>query len=250
MQNEVEFLIEQVLARKEEGDAGSDWPGREGTCLDITLLMARALEQTPPAQTREIDDHCACCEGCRTLLENYRTFYRDDLRQAVPVGYTGLAQSKENWPVLARGLRLWLPYLLEFVGLDPSHTEGMLAYLEQRIPIPQDQRLSHLLPGWLVDYARTATPMQQDIPRPAIDRPLVERIALRIVLGSSATHETPAQRRFREAACDRTFASLEELLGYAPEGETLDTEVLKYRSHLYRCGQQEFGEGVRLLEVG
>jgi hypothetical protein len=172
----------------------------------------------------------------------------DDLHGAVPVGYTDLARSEETWPALARRLGLWLPYLLEHVGLNASHTETMLKYIQQRIPIGPDQRLSLLLPGWLVDYARNVEPARQGIAPPVIDRPFVERIALRRILDVAGENETPSQRRFREAARTQPFTSVEDLLRYVPAGQEPQREVLEYRSYLYSRGEQVVAEGVELLQ--
>jgi hypothetical protein len=288
-------IAESEFARKvppRESDAATRWPGRGPDCVDVTLLMARALDQAPADKVREVDAHCAHCEGCRTLLAEYRTWFRDDaaipeppyegslleqiaerrefvlkrppspgdadepadrrndLHDAVPVGSTSLAQSRESWPELARGLRLlWLPYLLEYVGLDASHTEAMLSYIEQRIPIRPNQRLSALLPSWLADFARSVIPAAKDVPPLVIDRPLVERIALRRVLDPAAEHETPDQRRFREAARTQAFTSVADLLGYLPAGEEPRREVLEYRSYLYSRGEEVVADGIRLLQV-
>jgi hypothetical protein len=175
---------------------------------------------------------------------------RDELGEAVPVGYTSLAQSRESWPDLAGGLRLlWLPYLLEYVGLDASHTEAMLSYIEQRIPIGSDQRLSALLPGWLVDFARSVNPTHKDIPAVVIDRSLVERMALRRVLDMPGENETPNQRHFREAARSQAFASVDDLLGYLPPSEEPPREVLEYRLYLYSRSEEMVASGVQSLQV-
>lgn len=174
----------------------------------------------------------------------------DHLENAVPVGYTAWAQGEENWPALAAALRsLWLPYLLEYVGLDPSHIDGMLSYIRQRIPIRPDQRLSELLPGWLVDFARGVDPSRKEVQSPVIDRSLVERMALRMVLEPANEDETDDQRRFREAARAQPFASVSDLLRFTPGGEELPREVLTYRSHLYSNSRKKADEGVRILQV-
>jgi hypothetical protein len=284
MYNEREILIEQILARKEEADTGS--PGRDPNCPDITVLMDTLLERASPEETRHVEVHAAGCADCAMRLEAFRVFLndedvpelpyegsmlermaanrefvpkrlpapvnrREDLTEAVPVGYTALAQRAEDWPVLAAGLRsLWLPYLLGCVGLDTSHTDAMLEYLQQRIPIGPDLRLSALLPGWLVEFAQGVKPSGGDISPPSIDRPLVERIALRGVLDSAGENETDHQRRFREAAGARGLASVDELRRFAPIGQELPRDVLEYRAYLSERGREVAGEGMRLLQVG
>jgi hypothetical protein len=76
MHDEVEFLIEQFLARKDEANAGG--PVRDPKCPDVTLLMAVALDQAPADTQREVEEHSAHCDDCRWRLEEYRKYFRDE----------------------------------------------------------------------------------------------------------------------------------------------------------------------------
>jgi hypothetical protein len=273
MPNERELWVEEVRARLREGRGPAagrpKYPAPRPDCPAPTDLMDVALGRAPSPVVNLVNEHLPGCGYCRTCVAAYQNSLRneeptaavpelvpagpegrlDELRDAVPVGYTEFAQSGERWPELADGLRPWLPYLLECVGLGPSYTDAMLRHVEQRIPIRADQRLSLLLPGWLVDFARAVRPTGAAPPRVTIDRPLVERLALRRVLEPAGADETPAQRRFREAARAQGLESIDDLLGFAPAGENLAADVLDYRTHLHSRGRAVAGEGLRVLQV-
>jgi hypothetical protein len=286
MPNERELWVEDILARMREdrGPASAlpKYPAARRGCPDLTDVMDVAGQRASPDVVKAVREHLPRCPYCRACLAAYVNFFRgpgvgdwakegsvgeevgaehpglvhadpdsrlDELRDAVPVGYTEFAQSREGWPELAGGLRPWLPYLLELVGLGAWYTDAMLRYVEQRIPIRPDQRLSVLLPGWLVDFARVVRPAGAAPPAVTIDRRFVERVALRQVLDPAGADETPAQRRFREAARAQAFKSIDDLLGFVPAGEDLAPDVRDYRSHLHSRGREVAGEGLRVLQV-
>jgi hypothetical protein len=272
MPNERDLWVEEVRARLREGRgpvAGRPkYPAPRPDCPAPTELMDVVLGRAPSQVVTLVNEHLPGCGYCRACVAAYRNALQneavagvpelvppgpegrlDELRGAMPVGYTEFAQSRESWPELAAGLRAWLPYLLELVGLGASYTDAMLRYVEPRIPIRSDQRLSLVLPAWLVDFARAVRPTGAAPPSVTIDRPLVERLALRRVLEPAGMGETPAQRRFREAARAQRFESIDDLLGFAPAGEALAPDVLDYRAHLHNRGREVAGEGLRVLQV-
>lgn len=284
MNDEVEFLIEQILARKEEADAGP--PLRDPNCPDEILLMAVALEQAPAGKQREVEDHAAHCGECRWRLRDYRKYYRGEEVPEPPVKGSLLETAADRRPfvrkqppappttdmpisgppvipgftLLARagkvkeigeGLRPWLPTLLAWAGLGSELCDDVLAYVLERTPsLPPGAHFGEVLPRWIQEFAAMRGLADRTRALPALnDRAVVARLSVQAAVRESSEEESPLARVFRAYVLEQQFASPEELLtATVPEPLSREPALASYRRGVFLEARrfEEIGEVVFL----
>lgn len=148
MHDEIEFLIEETLARKEEAGVGPSLRGPN--CPDEILLMAVALDQAPVDQQREVEDHAAHCGECRWRLEDYRKYNRGEKAPEPPVKGSLLKTAADRRPFAPKPAP----------APQPSVAPG-------KTPIPDIEMLAgvpELVKGlWRADQDQTGAALQDPV---------------------------------------------------------------------------------------
>jgi hypothetical protein len=286
MHNEREFLIEQVLARRQEADAG--WAPRRPDCPEVATLMECALGQATAETVRQVEEHCAGCADCRTRLAAYRAAVQDEeaaepavdgsllervaepgafvpqpaeerprppaldetpIGQGTTLAFTQMARDPKQWPTLLARLKPWVPFLLRRAGLPESLAGDLLGWVEQRLPDLGERRFRHALGEWVAEFAHARGLAEPKWLPSALTSADLGEGAVAIETGGDTPDEPAAVRRLKEAVRARAIVSADDILGVDLPGTEADPDFAEYRSRLFFQAQNRLEEGQYLFEL-